>query len=32
MTPLVVTMGMGALAFLKWLPLALLVMWVQLTS
>ncbi|EKQ61976.1 hypothetical protein WS7_06185 [Xanthomonas citri pv. malvacearum str. GSPB2388] len=32
MTPLAVTMGMGALAFLKWLPLALLVTWVQLTS
>ncbi|CAD2245810.1 hypothetical protein [Xanthomonas arboricola] len=32
MTPLVVMMAMGALAFLKWLPLALLVTWVQLTS
>ncbi|MGV7174837.1 hypothetical protein [Xanthomonas axonopodis] len=31
MTPLVVTMGMGAVAFLKWLPLALTVAWVQLT-
>ncbi|TAA41500.1 hypothetical protein [Pseudoxanthomonas winnipegensis] len=32
MTPLVVMMAMGALAFLKWLALALLVTWVQLTS
>ncbi|WP_379655651.1 hypothetical protein [Pseudoxanthomonas sp. UC19_8] len=32
MTPLVVTMGMGALAMLKALPMLLLVMWVQLTS
>ncbi|NEK69650.1 MAG: hypothetical protein G3W71_20765 [Xanthomonas perforans] len=32
MTPLVVTMGMGALAFLKWLPMALIVSWVQLTQ
>ncbi|WAH62785.1 hypothetical protein [Xanthomonas hortorum] len=32
LTPLVVTMGMGAVAFLKWLPLALVVAWVQLTS
>ncbi|WP_115512362.1 MULTISPECIES: hypothetical protein [Xanthomonas] len=32
MTPLVVTMGMGALAMLKSLPMLLLVLWVQLTS
>ncbi|MCC8490976.1 hypothetical protein, partial [Xanthomonas citri] len=32
LTPLVVTMGLGALAFLKWLPLALRVAWVQLIS
>lgn len=32
MTPLVVTMGMAAIAFLKWLPLALLVTWKQLTE
>lgn len=32
MTPLVVTMGMGALAMLKALPMLLLVLWVQLTS
>ncbi|WP_349811908.1 hypothetical protein ABQ179_016330 [Xanthomonas dyei] len=32
MTPLVVTMGMAAMAFLKWLPMALLVTWVQLTK
>ncbi len=32
MTPLAVIMGMGTLAFLKWLLLALLVTWVQLTA
>ncbi|OQP73074.1 hypothetical protein IA54_014460 [Xanthomonas phaseoli pv. syngonii LMG 9055] len=32
MTPLVVTMGMGALAMLKALPMLLLVLWVQVTS
>lgn len=32
LTPLVATMGLGALALLKWLPLALIVTWVQLTA
>lgn len=32
MTPLGATMGLGAIAFLKWLPLALTVTWVQLTA
>jgi len=30
MTPLVLTMGMAAMAVLKWLPMALVVMWMQL--
>ncbi|OOW72001.1 hypothetical protein Xmar_16645 [Xanthomonas axonopodis pv. martyniicola] len=32
MTPLAVMMAMGALAFLKWLPLALLVIWTQMST
>jgi len=32
MTPLALTMGMAAMAFLKWLPMGLLVLWLQLTS
>ncbi|MCL1528786.1 hypothetical protein [Xanthomonas nasturtii] len=32
MTPLVIMMAMAGLAFLKWLPLALLVTWAQLTT
>ncbi|MEB1963170.1 hypothetical protein VDS46_19650 [Xanthomonas campestris pv. campestris] len=32
MTPLAVTMGLGALAMLKSVPMLLLVLWVQLTS
>ncbi|MFC3656111.1 hypothetical protein ACFOPN_10655 [Xanthomonas hyacinthi] len=32
MTPLAAMMAIGALAFLKWLPMALIVIWVQLTT
>ncbi|MEQ8042406.1 hypothetical protein ABQW67_05535 [Xanthomonas hortorum] len=32
MTPLALTMGMATIAFLKWLPVALLVTWEQLTE
>ncbi|MBV6791765.1 hypothetical protein [Xanthomonas euvesicatoria] len=31
-TPLMVSIGMGTLAFLKWLPMALIVSWAQLTQ